>query len=307
MSNYNFSILMANYNNGIFIKESIESVIKQTRKNWELIIIDDASTDNSVELIKPYLKDKRIQLSVNNKNLGCGGTKKRCAELASGEVFCILDPDDVLRENALEIIAKAYEDNPNCGFIYSTHYECGSDLAVKRIAGWVGDLEPGKTNLHTHKTSAFRTFTRSVYEKTSGIDAEQKRAVDKDLIFKLEEVTKLKFINQPLYFYRQHENNISLNNNAAEAKMFNIHAKYKAYQRRLKSGFYNLTAEEMSNELYDGLLQAIKSKNYKMARFFLSKAVCIYPLNYKAWAITLFRLFKYPVMKVKKICMRFQF
>ena len=59
-----FSILMANYNNSDNIEEAIQSVISQTYQHWKLIFVDDASTDNSIEIIKPYLKDNRIKLII---------------------------------------------------------------------------------------------------------------------------------------------------------------------------------------------------------------------------------------------------
>ena len=57
-----FSILMANYNNSRFIEEAIESVLTQSYQYWELIIVDDYSTDNSIEIINKFLDDKRIKL-----------------------------------------------------------------------------------------------------------------------------------------------------------------------------------------------------------------------------------------------------
>ena len=65
-----FSVLIANYNNAKYIKKAIESVLKQTYKNWEIVIVDDASTDNSLEVIRPYLKDKRIKLVKHKENQG---------------------------------------------------------------------------------------------------------------------------------------------------------------------------------------------------------------------------------------------
>jgi teichuronic acid biosynthesis glycosyltransferase TuaG len=65
------SIITPCYNSNGFISETIDSVINQSYKNWELLIIDDCSTDNSVEIIQKYLeKDSRIKLFINNKNSG---------------------------------------------------------------------------------------------------------------------------------------------------------------------------------------------------------------------------------------------
>ena len=115
-----FSILMANYNNSKFIEEAISSVLSQSYRHWELIIVDDCSTDKSIEKIKPFLKDKRIRVLRNNTKLGYGGALKTASKAANNEILAILDPDDKLHEKALEIMAKAYRENPDYGFIYST-------------------------------------------------------------------------------------------------------------------------------------------------------------------------------------------
>jgi len=72
-----FSVLMANYNNSKYIAETIQSVLDQKFKDWELVIVDDCSTDNSIKVIKPYLKDVRIRLLKNKVNIGYIGTLKR--------------------------------------------------------------------------------------------------------------------------------------------------------------------------------------------------------------------------------------
>ena len=89
-----FSVLIANYNNGKYLMDAIESVRQQTYTNWEIILVDDSSTDNSHELYKELEQDERIHIFLNNQNRGCGYTKHRCAELANGEICGFLDPDD---------------------------------------------------------------------------------------------------------------------------------------------------------------------------------------------------------------------
>ncbi len=240
-----FSILMANYNNAPYIEEAIQSVISQTYPHWKLIIVDDASTDNSIEIIKPYLKDNRIKLIIHKKNLGYGGALKTAADNALNMVLAIFDSDDKLHESALEVIVKAYKNNPEYGFIYSTYWVCDSNLRNPQIAKWVGPIEPNKTNLHKIKVSHLKTFRKDVYRKTKGFDPNQKSAVDKDIIFKLEEVSKLKFIDKPLYYYRSHEQGISQGKSQFKAEVYYYIAKLKAFKRRLNTNIPNLTKKEL--------------------------------------------------------------
>lgn len=91
------SILMPSYNYASYIREAIESVIKQTYTNWELIIIDDASTDSSLGIIKEYLrKDPRIKLVINEKNLGLAKTLKKGISFAEGNWLLFWSADDIL-------------------------------------------------------------------------------------------------------------------------------------------------------------------------------------------------------------------
>ena len=94
------SIVTASYNYQDYIKETIQSVLDQTYSDWELIIVDDCSTDNSVDVIKSF-SDDRIKLFINEKNLGLAETIKLGIENATGEWIAFLESDDILREDYL--------------------------------------------------------------------------------------------------------------------------------------------------------------------------------------------------------------
>ena len=86
------SIITPCYNSNDFISETIDSVINQSYKNWELLIIDDCSTDNSVEIIQKYLeKDSRIKLFINNKNSGAAVSRNFGLLKSSGRFISFID------------------------------------------------------------------------------------------------------------------------------------------------------------------------------------------------------------------------
>lgn len=210
MNNIPFSILIANYNNGCFIQEAINSILNQTYQNWEVIIVDDASTDNSNQIYDELVKDKRFKIYYNNINNGCGYTKRKCAELASGELCGFLDPDDALAPNALEIMINLHKLNNNCSLIYSTLYMCNG---LEPINGKWGDIGVLKDLLISEDKiiSQFATFKRKYYLDTDGIDEALKSSVDRDLYFKLEEVGDILFYDEALYYYRiNNENSLSI-------------------------------------------------------------------------------------------------
>ena len=88
-----FSILMANYNNEKYIVDAIESVLSQSYQYWELIIVDDCSTDKSIERINPFLTDKRIKLIRNGINKGYGGALKTGLSSCQYPLICYTDSD----------------------------------------------------------------------------------------------------------------------------------------------------------------------------------------------------------------------
>lgn len=284
---------MANHNEEVLIKEAIKSVLSQNYDNWELLIVDDASYDGSIRTIEKYLDDRRIKLIKNKNNFGYGGSCKIGVRKSSGAVIGFLDSDDTLRFDALNIIMEAYNEDKKYGFVYSSFYECDSELGIMKIADWVGEMKKGETNLRIPKISHFRTFRRKDYNMVEGFSFEQKRAVDRDIIYQLEEVAKFKFINEPLYYYRKNKKGISQGVNHDIAKIYEIWAKYKAYKRRVGTDIVNLSKYEMSTELMIGFIHSVKARDMKRSRFFISRAFILFPFNFKSYTILFYRFVKF--------------
>jgi len=90
------SIITVTYNREAYIREAIDSVLAQTFRDWEMIIVDDASTDNTEQIVKTYIDgESRIKYYRNEKNLGIAKTRNRGLKLASGQYIAPLDSDDV--------------------------------------------------------------------------------------------------------------------------------------------------------------------------------------------------------------------
>lgn len=95
------SVIMPSWNTGRFIGKSIESVMNQTYKNWELLIVDDCSTDDTDKIVSEF-KDSRIKYFKNDKNLGAALTRNRALREAKGEWIAFLDSDDLWESSKLE-------------------------------------------------------------------------------------------------------------------------------------------------------------------------------------------------------------
>lgn len=111
------SVLMTVYNREIYIRQAIESVIASTYGHWELIIVDDRSSDASVVIANSYTeKDKRIKVYVNEKNLGDYPNRNQAASYAKGKYLKYVDADDMIYPNGLEILVYYMEQFPEAGY-----------------------------------------------------------------------------------------------------------------------------------------------------------------------------------------------
>lgn len=111
------SIIMPSWNTGRFIAESIQSVLNQTYQNWELLIVDDCSTDNTDEIVAGF-NDKRIRYFKNEKNSGAAITRNRAIREARGEWIAFLDSDDLW---APEKLTKQLGFMKEHGYVFSYH------------------------------------------------------------------------------------------------------------------------------------------------------------------------------------------
>jgi glycosyltransferase involved in cell wall biosynthesis len=239
------SLLVANYNSENFVDEFIKSVFQQNYHNWELIVVDDCSTDNSLSAFLTHTSDTKIKVFSNSTNKGVGYTKRRAANLASGDILMFVDPDDALVPDALNVMVKQHVIHQNAALVYSTFYNCDENLNVIGEAKWVGSITKPSTNLHVDKISHLASFKKDYYNNTSGINPCMKAAVDKDLYFKLEEVGEVVFIDKPLYYYRKNKNGVSQLKNSVSASEFNLSVIKEAYHRRKISGFPNIGIKEI--------------------------------------------------------------
>lgn len=122
------SIVIPVHNAEKYIGKTIESVKAQTYANWEIILVDDCSTDDSVKVIEPYLEDKRINLIKNEVNLKAAKSRNKGIEEANGQLLAFLDADDIWDKDKLKEELNFLR-KKNCAFAY-TSYEFGDEQAV---------------------------------------------------------------------------------------------------------------------------------------------------------------------------------
>ncbi|MGV8947462.1 MAG: glycosyltransferase family 2 protein [Lutibacter sp.] len=234
MTNPLFSILVAQYNNGQYFEDCYKSIMAQTYQNWEVIIVDDCSTDDSVAVMKKIIgEDSRFKTEVFFKNKGCGAAKRRCAELATGEICAFLDPDDAITEEALSVMMEEHAKHPEASMIYSKPLWCDEKLNIQheRKSKQVENGDPYFFDFDGY-VFAFMSYKRDYYLKTSGINSYLQRAIDKDLVLKLYETGPAYLLDLSLYKYRIHSNGISTNKNQDKAYFWFWVAIIEAAKRR---------------------------------------------------------------------------
>lgn len=265
-----FSILIANYNNGKFFKDCHDSILAQQYKNWEVIIVDDCSTDDSVDMIKELIgDDERFKLFINLQNQGCGYTKRECMKYATGTYCAYLDPDDALFPNALKDSVEYLKNSKNNIATYSKLTFCDENLDIISDYIKVKQIYNEKNFFNSPvQLHHFFTFKREAYLKTEGINPSLKSAVDQDLYLKLLEHGNAKYLPVRMYKYRQHSQGISQSSNKPKSKEYFAKVIFEAMKRRnLKQINGKSVPKEYNDqkEIYD-LLEYQNSIPYRIMK-----------------------------------------
>ncbi len=205
----NISLVMTVYNQERYLAKAIESVLQQTRTDFELIIWDDGSTDNSRQIAKEYReKDARIRL-FEEKNQGQARATKAAIAQTKGSYLGWVDSDDVLAFPALAETAAILETRSQVGLVY-TNYLIIDELGRLRGQGKRCQIPYSPQRLLVDfMTFHFRLFRRSIYDRTEGIDDSLMFGFDYDLCLKFSEVTTIEHLPKPLYYHRLHRDSMT--------------------------------------------------------------------------------------------------
>lgn len=245
-----FSILIAHYNNYEFFRTCYTSILQQSYQNFEVIILDDCSTDGSFDKIKNELDgDSRFKLHQNTENRGVGFTKKRCVELATGEICGFVDPDDALVADAVEICIGKYS-NPEIVGTYSQINICDESLNTQKIFENTKKIASGNPLFFNvrFEISHFFTFRKKAYSQIRGINPELNVAEDMDLYLQFYDFGKIEYIPLPLYYYRVHKKGLSHDPEKENIKAQNWHQVIlETLERRNIIQLYGKKISEIAN------------------------------------------------------------
>jgi glycosyltransferase involved in cell wall biosynthesis len=193
--------LVANHNQGRYVRDCLTSLVAQTSGAWLAVIVDDGSTDDSMSVIRS-VADPRMRVLQNSTNVGYIATLERMFEEATTDIVGILDADDALVPETTARLLEAYATDPEAGFVYSRFGLFDETLTTCR-AEYGLRLPPRGNALLDGPIGHVLSFRRSIYRRSAGLDRSMLYAEDRDLVYKLEEVIRPVFVDAMLYRYRE--------------------------------------------------------------------------------------------------------
>ena len=166
------SIITSSYNCGNYLKFCISSVQAQKYDDYEHVILNDCSTDNSAKILrKAAARDDHIKIISPKKRLKCGSAYAELCNHISGDIVGVLDADDALSAKAIKTLVDLYTRNPDIGYIWTQFWLC--DQRLKKIRKGFSSCPPGGLSLleagnrGKHCFSHWRTFRRNVLDRGS--------------------------------------------------------------------------------------------------------------------------------------------
>ena len=207
------SVIIPNYNYARYVGEAIESVINQTYTNIEIVVVNNGSTDNSLEILEGF--GDRIKL-VNQENLGQSGARKSGLLKATGDFIAFLDADDTWEPQKIEkqlLLFSPTTELVYCGIgRFSGKSKSRISTHLPRFNGSCAQdfvSQPGVSIVLSGESTAI--FTRALLEKVGGFDPELNSAAGWDFFRRCSKFTDFDFVPEALTNYRIHDSNMSNN------------------------------------------------------------------------------------------------
>ncbi len=170
------TVLIPVYNREGFIGDAIDSVIAQNYPDWDVLVVDDGSTDRTVEVVKSRMSDDRITL-IQTKHGGCAAANAKGIEHACGPVITRLDSDDKLMPDSLSSVMSSFENNPRLGYVWTNWIDStdqkGTGDYLPNDKNFLGALISG-----WWKANCQHFFRKDLYLQSEGLDTSIEYAVD---------------------------------------------------------------------------------------------------------------------------------
>src|SRR5215813_7822888 len=268
MSSVKVSVCIPTYNGAEFIAQAIESVLTQSFADFELLVVDDGSTDTTLDIVRS-ITDPRMRILQTEKRLGIPGNWNRCLALAQGEYVCLFHQDDVMLSENLERKVEILTSDATVTLVHSAAEFVTEESAPTVLEDWMENAAEDfitegyryfrKLLLHGNLICAPAVVARrQKLLDLGGFDEELGFACDYEMWMKLCVMGRVAFLNQPLVRYRWHEGN------ASHAYRFEsgIEEIEKARRRALQYCFEELERREEGVILQDAVTALDKLRRW---------------------------------------------
>lgn len=260
----NFSVVIPLYNKAPYIEKAIQSVLAQTHKEFELIIVDDGSTDNSFEIIQKYKSDK-IHI-IAQENQGVSSTRNNGVKVAKFDYIAFLDADDWWAPTFLENLKMLIEEFPKAGIYGSSYYKVKDGRQIPANIGVDNSFNRGLINyyqvyaktLWMPLTSISVVIPKKVYQEVGGFNPQLKLGEDFDLWVRIAQKYPVAYVNKLLAYYNQ---DVDMSNRAIGQKLYTPqeHMLFTDYGDMMDNIHFNFLYQRLA--LYGLLPYYINNKN----------------------------------------------
>ena len=212
--NSKFSVIIPLYNKPPYVRKALDSIISQTFKDWELIIVDDGSTDNSLEVVNEYIHDvlcvmcdvcKNVRV-IQQKNAGVAAARNNGVKASKGEYVCFLDADDWWEPTFLEEMDKLITEYPDAGLYGCDYYYVKNGkkkIFPKKVEGYIDYCgvytDCGVMPIHPNGA----IIPRKIFDEVGGFDPQIKMGEDFLLFMQIVFRHKVAFLNRQLVYFNQ--------------------------------------------------------------------------------------------------------
>ncbi len=296
------SVVMAVYNGGEYLRLAIESVLKQTYTDFEFIIINDGSTDKSLEVLNEYaLKDQRLRI-ISRENRGLVASLNEGITEAKSPLIARMDADDIcLPERLVEQVEflYKYEDIACVGTAQIIIDDEGDELTTLNVPTDDCEIQEKLLQGHCPIEHPSVMFRANVIKALNGYRKEFEAAEDYDLWLRLGEIGKLANINKPLIKYRYLGSSISAANQSKQRESTK-RACLEAWERRGITGQFRENSEWRASQDRASKLSfilkfgwwAYNYKNRHAAIKYAKRAIALVPWCIEAWKLLALSFFK---------------
>ena len=201
------TVYITNYNYGKYIIKAIESVLDQSLQNFEILIIDDGSTDESIEILKSYDDNPKINI-IKQNNKGLTISNNVALKIAKGKYIMRLDADDFLFKYSLETLSIELDKDPEIGMVFGDYYTIDEhENIIEHFQRHDFNKDVSLFDQPAH--GACTMFRIECLRQLGGYDETIRRQDGYELWLRFIEKYKVTNINKPIFYYRQHDKNLT--------------------------------------------------------------------------------------------------